>query len=52
MRRFVPIAAVLALVLASATPTAQQPKYLDKATFFEMESVSNPQISPDRKSVV
>jgi dipeptidyl aminopeptidase/acylaminoacyl peptidase len=44
--------AVLCLAVAAA-PTAQQPtKYLDKATYFQMESVSNPSISPDGTTVL
>ncbi|NBO66554.1 MAG: hypothetical protein EBU88_17205, partial [Acidobacteria bacterium] len=30
----------------------QTSRSLDKETFFEMESVSNPQISPDGRSIV
>ena len=46
--------ASLALVLlaAVAMPDAQQPKYLDKSTYFHMESVSSPQISPDGGTVL
>src|SRR5262245_34430388 len=38
-----------ALVLAIQLSPAAEParKYLDKETFFQMESVSNPEISPD-----
>ena len=43
---------VLALVVA--LPAAAQPKakYLDKDTFFQMESISNPQIAPDGSQIV
>jgi dipeptidyl aminopeptidase/acylaminoacyl peptidase len=44
---FVLVAAVL-----TASPAAQKPKYLDKATFYDMESVSNPAISPDGNTVL
>ena len=49
------------LPLAQQAPAAQQnpaapqnptKKYMDKSTFFEMESVSNPQISPDGTTVL
>lgn len=44
----------LALISTLAWPAAAQPKakYLDKDTFFQMESVSNPQIAPDGSAVV
>jgi len=46
--------ALAALVLAQrAVPTAQPAaKYLDKDTFFKMESISNPEIAPDGSQVV
>src|SRR5262245_23996114 len=49
--------ALAALVAAQwslqRAPAAQQsPKYLDKDTFFKMETVSNPEISPDGSQVV
>jgi hypothetical protein len=51
-----PLALILATVLiaAVALPAAAQPKpkYLDKDTFFQMESVSSPQISPDGMQIV
>jgi dipeptidyl aminopeptidase/acylaminoacyl peptidase len=49
---------VVALVFVASfasLPSAQQApakKYMDKSTFFDMESVSNPQISPDGASVL
>ena len=44
--------AIAVLSLWSVVPAAQSRKYLDKATFFQMESVSSPQISPDGVSVI
>ena len=42
-----------AFVAAQLNPAAQSgPKYLDKDTFFKMESVSNPEIAPDGSQVV
>ena len=54
MRRVSRLALVLILVLVplAAAPDAQQPRYLDKATYFEMESVSSPRISPDGETVL
>ena len=46
---------VLALVLvAPAVPAlaANPPRYLDKETFFQMESIANPEISPDGSLIV
>lgn len=45
------------ILMACATPAAtvlgeQRPAALEKATFFQMESVSNPEISPDGSTVV
>jgi Tol biopolymer transport system component len=44
----------LALVFAwsGVTAEARQKRLLDKATFYDMESVSSPQISPDGSTVV
>jgi len=42
---------VIALAFAAA-PTAQKPKYFEKATFYDMESVSNPAISPDGTTIL
>lgn len=50
-----PKTVVLVIALAAiALPVAAQPKpqYLDKDTFFKMESVSGPQISPDGTQIV
>ncbi|MGE3345520.1 MAG: prolyl oligopeptidase family serine peptidase [Vicinamibacterales bacterium] len=50
------IVVAVALVLSFASlPLAEQApvrKFMDKSTFFEMESVSNPQISPDGTTVL
>ena len=50
------ITLAIALCWIGAAPQAQKPdrglRYLDKATFFDMESVSNPQISPDGSTVL
>jgi len=46
------LAFALALVAFGASPTAQKAKYLDKATFYDMESASNPAISPDGATVL
>jgi dipeptidyl aminopeptidase/acylaminoacyl peptidase len=40
------------LVTIAARPAAQSSRLLDKDTFFEMESVSNPAISPDGRHIV
>ena len=51
-RRFL---AVLALLLVAAVPLVAadgKAKYLDDATFFQMESISNPAIAPDGSAVV
>lgn len=41
-----------ALVALSAAPAAQKPKYLDKATFYDMESISSPAMSPDGSTIL
>ena len=46
------IVVVVAVGIFAAVPTAQTPKYLDKSTFFQMESISGPAISPDGKTVI
>jgi Tol biopolymer transport system component len=43
---------VLACFVFGARPEAQQPRYLDKSTFYDMESVSSPRISPDGRTVL
>ena len=45
-------ACAIALAALTASPAAQKPKYFDKATFYDMESVSNPQMSPDGTTVL
>ena len=49
-RQFVAVLAVLTLF--AALPAAQTSRLLDKDTFFDMEGVSNPAISPDGKQIV
>ncbi|HEY7474562.1 MAG TPA: DPP IV N-terminal domain-containing protein, partial [Vicinamibacterales bacterium] len=46
------VSLALVFMAAVAIPAAQQPKYLDKATYFQMESISNPNISPDGNTVL
>jgi dipeptidyl aminopeptidase/acylaminoacyl peptidase len=43
---------VLAILALAAHPVAQKPKFLDKATFYDMESASNPAISPDGSTIL
>jgi hypothetical protein len=45
---------IVALFATAALPAAAQPKskWLDKDTFFQMESVSSPQIAPDGSEIV
>ncbi|HMD33589.1 MAG TPA: hypothetical protein VKH42_01415, partial [Vicinamibacterales bacterium] len=50
--RFSIALAVFVLTLQWAPAAQQSAKYLDKDTFFKMESVSNPEISPDGSQVV
>ncbi len=54
MHRTVRCLVIAAAVLSMAQPTSAQTKakLLDKDTFFQMESVSNPQISPDGTDIV
>ena len=49
-----PLALLVAglLVAAGAVASAQKAKLLDQSTFFQMESVSNPIISPDGGTIV
>ena len=45
--------ALAVLVALSVVAFAQQkPRWLDKETFMEMESVGNPEISPDGKQII
>jgi len=43
---------LVALTALSAGPAAQSPRLLDKDTFFEMEGIGNPAISPDGRNIV
>lgn len=45
-------AVLLVVASALAIGADQKPKYLDKETFFQMETVSNPDISPDGSLIV
>ncbi|MCL4821317.1 MAG: S9 family peptidase [Vicinamibacteria bacterium] len=47
-----PALLLAACALAAPAPAAAPPRVLDKATFFQMESVAGPQISPDGSRVV
>ena len=46
------VLAVLIFAPAVAAQRADAPRYLDKATFFQMESIANPHISPDGSTVL
>lgn len=46
------IAFILAFVWLGTSPDAQQKRLFDKATFYDMESVSAPRISPDGSTVL
>jgi dipeptidyl aminopeptidase/acylaminoacyl peptidase len=47
------LAAALVLAGSHSAPAAEvKPRLLDKSTFFQMESISNPEISPDGGQVV
>jgi dipeptidyl aminopeptidase/acylaminoacyl peptidase len=52
--RYLILAVIAAILLARPGAAAAQAtaKYLDKETFFQMESISNPEISPDGTQVV
>ena len=52
MRTRLVIVTALAFVAAAAFPHAQERRYLDKATFFQMESIASPAISPDGSTVL
>src|SRR5881396_3070249 len=43
---------LLALATVPAGPAAQTPGVLEKESFFEMEAIANPSISPDGRHVV
>jgi dipeptidyl aminopeptidase/acylaminoacyl peptidase len=51
-RRVSLVALVLTLAGLAAVAEAQPKRYLDKATYFEMESISSPRISPDGETVL
>ena len=46
-RRLIVFALAAVLFALPATPRAQQRKYIDKATFFQMESIAAPALAPD-----
>ncbi len=46
------IAFIVAFVWLGTSPDAQQKRLFDKATFYDMESVSAPRISPDGSTVL
>src|SRR5438270_2081319 len=47
MTTYRPSLAALILFAAATYAADTKPKYLDKETYFQMESISNPEISPD-----
>ena len=52
-RRLLALTFALIVAAAAVAPLAQHAaKYLDKETFFQMESISNPDIAPDGSQVV
>ena len=52
-RRVLPLTLVFALwSYGTATPLAQKPKYLDKSTYFQMESITSPAIAPDGETIL
>ena len=51
-RRLACILTVFAVLTTVSRPAAQAPRFLDKETFFEMESVGSPAISPDGRHIV
>jgi dipeptidyl aminopeptidase/acylaminoacyl peptidase len=51
MTRRLSVLVVTCLFLSGAL-LAQKPKYLEKATFYDMESLSNPAISPDGTTIL
>ena len=54
MRRRVLFLSPLLLVCCSfgTTSSAQKPRLLDKSTFFQMESVASPAMSPDGSTIL
>ena len=49
--RFLLTVAVVTVVVLPAAAQPTKPRVLDKDTFFQMESVSNPRISPDGSEI-
>ena len=52
LRRAVLVFLALVCFITDGTLLAQKPRLLDKATFYDMESVSNPAISPEGDTVL
>jgi dipeptidyl aminopeptidase/acylaminoacyl peptidase len=52
LRRAMLVSLALVCFTTDGTLLAQKPRFLDKATFYDMESVSNPAISPDGDTVL
>lgn len=44
--------AAVSILLVLAAPAAEKPRYLDKETYFEMENITGPAISPDGSEIV
>lgn len=51
-RRTTPVFALTLVFMAAVALAQPAPRLLDHDTFFQMESVSNPRISPDGKTIV
>ena len=52
-RRVLQMVTFVLVLAVQLSPAAQPgPRYLDKETFFHMESIANPKISPDGTQVV
>jgi len=51
-RRLIVFALAAVLFVLPATPRAQPRKYIDKATFFQMESIAAPALAPDGATVL
>jgi dipeptidyl aminopeptidase/acylaminoacyl peptidase len=52
LRRLLPAISLAVAVTLPAAPAAQKQKFMEKATYFDMESVSNPAISPDGATIL
>src|SRR5262245_26533789 len=52
LRRALLVSLALVCFPMDVTLLAQKPRFLDKATFYDMESVSNPAMSPDGDTVL